>query len=546
MSAITLTNICKSFGETKALSNASLDASLGEVHAIVGENGSGKSTIAKVISGVLLPDSGTVEILGLHPTNPVQAKKAGISTIYQEMMLAEDLTIYENVFAGADGLFRKKISIREKRDKTVEILKRLALVDLNPDATVSNLPLATKQWLVIARSLLQKPKVLVFDESSAALDLDSTNRLHREMLSLKEEGSCVVIVTHRIAELVKVADSATILRDGETVGTLKRDEMTEANLLRLMSSSQTTEQQESKPKRVISAAVKPVIRTEDLVLSEHADPINFKLDAGEIVGIAGLDGAGQAAFVRTLAGIDQAREGSVVVNDTAIKQHSINSITEAEAYGITYVSGDRKRVGIFPNLSIQENFGMSLLNRTKNRVFLDKQKTQSLFAQETERFKIKFGRQHDRITTLSGGNQQKVLISRAFAADPRVIILNDPTRGVDIGTKQELYRQLRKFADNGGSIVYLSSEIEEFFGFADRADVFFNNTIYASMSGKEINEANLLAGMFGQTSNATAAGEKIHKEKYFTKQEHISNFDSDDCDALQKDKPNSQAATGGC
>ncbi len=496
MSSITLRNIHKSFGETHALVGASLETSLGEIHAIVGENGSGKSTLAKIISGVIAPDSGEVNILGGSPKNPIEAIRSGIATIYQEMMLADDLSVYENVYSGVDGLLKNRVSTSDKRRGTKSILERLTLTKIDPDQAVGSLPLAIKQWVVIARALIQKPKILIFDESSAALDLEATNRLHVEMNRLKEGGTCVVLVTHRIAELVKIADSATVLRDGATVGRLSKNKITEANLLELMSAS-TTAINSVAERRVLTTAQIPVLAAKQVQIHENTDPVDFRLDAGEIVGIAGLDGAGHADFARILAGIQNPNAGEVSVGNNAKTRKIIKSLSDAEANGITYVSGDRKRVGIFPNLSIDENFGMALMDKSPSKVMVDRFSLHRLFDLEIDRLKIKFGKRADKITTLSGGNQQKVLIARAFAKNPKVIILNDPARGVDIGTKQELYRQLRKLASNGVSIVYLSSEIEEFYGFVDRADVFFGSRLFGTFSGADINEDKILSAMFG-------------------------------------------------
>ncbi|MEM6462653.1 MAG: sugar ABC transporter ATP-binding protein [Pseudomonadota bacterium] len=498
MPAISLENIKKAFGETHALAGASLHAEMGEIHAIVGENGSGKSTLAKVISGVVLPDSGSIDIMGHCPTEPAEAIAAGISTIYQEIMVAEDLSVWENVFAGSDSFWRRSMTTAEKKSLARETLKRLALTDIEPDTPVAALPLNIKQWIVIARAILQKPRLLIFDESSAALDLDATNRLHKEMLSLKEAGSCVMLVTHRIAELVKITDSATVLRDGETVGRLEKADITEENLLRLMSADSRHLATAKREKNVISIEQKPALEACGVRLSDHSDPIDFKLYPGEIVGVAGLDGAGHDRFVSILAGIRRPKEGSVQVWQGSTDSHTIDSLAAADGAGITYVSGDRKKEGIFPNLSIIENFAIALYGRYSRRGWIDRKGLNELFRSEEERLSIKYASKSDRITTLSGGNQQKVLIARAFAASPKVIILNDPARGVDIGTKQDLYAHLRRFASNGGAVIYLSSEIEEFFNFADRAEVFFEGGLFASLEQSEISEENLLSAMFGK------------------------------------------------
>lgn len=498
MSAITLTNIHKSFGETRALAGASLETRLGEIHAIVGENGSGKSTLAKVMSGVTLPDDGDIDILGGHPQTPADAIELGISTIYQEIMVAEALSVWENVYAGHDGFWKRKLSTAEKKARSSEILARLANAKVDPDAAVADLPLNIKQWIVIARAILQKPKVLVFDESSAALDLEATNRLHAEMLALKAEGSCIILVTHRIAELVKITDTATVLSDGKTVGRLNEGDVTEANLLRLMSADERHTALGPRTRNVISTEQKPALEAKDLSIG--GAPIEFKVHPGEIVGLAGLDGAGQSEFIQTLAGIYAPNAGQVQVWDGSTEAHVIASLDEAEAARITYVSGDRKKEGIFPNLSILENFGLALHGHHSGRAgVIAASKVEDQFVTEKDRLGIKFGSRQDRITTLSGGNQQKVLIARAFALNPRVILLNDPARGVDIGTKQDLYSHLREFASNGGAVVYLTTEIEELFDFADRADVFFERDHFASFDQAEITEDNLLAAMFGKS-----------------------------------------------
>lgn len=488
--AVKITNVHKAFGETRALRGVSLVARAGEIHAIVGENGSGKSTLAKIASGVILPDRGKVDTLGVTPQTPRDAIQAGVATIYQEMMLAEDLSIWENLFAGSDPTWRRVRSNHEKRRETREIMKRLSGLDLDPNRKVADLPLAFKQWVVIARAIVQKPKVLIFDESSAALDLEATERLHAEMRTLRDAGIAILIVTHRIAELVKIADVATVLRDGETVGTLEKSDITEENILRLMSAAHGHAAGTPRKRR----AAGPSVLSADLKLCPEGANIRFNIGAGEVVGLAGLDGAGQAAFIAMLAGILRPPAGQV-----ATPAGEVTSPRSAAVAGIAYVSGDRKREGIFPNLSILENFGMALSGTAKGFVgWLDHAATRQAFATEVDRLSIKFQAETDRITTLSGGNQQKVLIGRAFAQHPKVILLNDPARGVDIGTKQVLWQQLRTFADAGGAVVYLSTEIEEFFDFADRVCVFFNDRIHTELPTEMIDEQNLLAAMFGK------------------------------------------------
>jgi ribose transport system ATP-binding protein len=487
---VRVSGLSKRFGETRALVDASLSAAPGEIHAIVGENGSGKSTLAKVLSGIIVPDSGEISIFGSRPSTPAKAIAAGVATIFQEILVAEELTVLENLFAGTDGLWKRRVSETDKRRRGAEIMSRLVGSPVDLDQRVRPLPLAVKQWIVIARALLSKPRLLIFDESSAALDLDATQRLHEEMRRLKAEGCTILLVTHRIAELIRIADGATILRDGVTVGRLGKSRITEERILALMSADGERAASGASAARETGDVA---LHAREIALRPDAEMFDFEVRAGEIVGLAGLDGAGQAEFAQALAGIAPPARGTVLANGAPIVSQK-----GATDRGLAYVSGDRKREGIFPRLSILENFGMALMRNQAKRGTIDVGARAKAFAAGAAQLSVKMGRPTDRITTLSGGNQQKVLIARAFAGAPKVIVLNDPARGVDIGTKQDLWQHLRDFAARGGAVVYLSSEIEEFPGFADRVDVFVGATLASRLSGADVNEARILAAMFGR------------------------------------------------
>jgi len=504
--AIVVERVSKAFGETRALSDCSFLARGGEIHAIVGENGSGKSTLAKILSGVILPDNGDVRIFGKWLRSPVEARKSGVATIFQEILVADEASVLDNLYVGSDGYgfsFRGKTA---RRQAAKQLLERLTLVDLDLDGRVGELPLNLKQWIVIARALLTNPRVLILDESSAALDLDATNRLHDEMRRLRDAGASVIIVTHRIAELVKITDRATILRDGHVVGELAKGEINEHNLLTLMTPparmQRLTARTEAEPTRRSLGEV--VLSGRGLRAQVDAAPFDFELRKGEIVGVAGLDGQGQDNFVRRAAGLGVALAGEIEAA-TPLGQRKVRSLPEAESAAICYVSGDRKREGIFPNLSIFENFAMALYRGYSGPLlgWLNKSATRQAYLAEVNRFSIKTGSSANRITSLSGGNQQKVLIARAFARSPAVIVLNDPARGVDLGTKVELYEGLRRYAAGGGAVLYLSSEIEEFLGFADRVAVFHKGAVFRVLGGEDVTEDKMLAAMFGQTGPVT-------------------------------------------
>ena len=501
MSDVQVVDVHKAFGETKALDGCTLHAYPGEIHAIIGENGSGKSTLAKVLSGIHTIDSGTVSIDGQRPTSPQEARRLGVATIFQEILVADETSITDNLFVGVDGLWLRKVPEDRKHSITAEMMHRFTGEHIDPSTPVGELPLSVKQWIVIGRALIGDPKVLIFDESSAALDLDGTARLHDEMRKLRDKGACVIIVTHRIAELVRITDRATVLRDGRTVGELSKSDITEANLLALMTGQAKSAGSTASPaqaRAAIQTKREPVLRADHMSFGGKRS-FDLSLLEGEVMGITGLDGAGQDDFVRALAGICPNDVGNVKMKVGSIWSE-LHDPLDAENAGMAFVSGDRKREGIFPNLSIFENLSIGLYKQTSNKAgFIARSKLEQIFAHEVRRFSIKIGNQHNRITTLSGGNQQKVLISRALAAQPRVIVLNDPARGVDIGTKKDLYRELKNFVAAGGAVVYLSSELEEFFDFADRVAVFHDQSIFHVLEGSDICEEKILPAMFGHT-----------------------------------------------
>jgi Raf kinase inhibitor-like YbhB/YbcL family protein len=494
VATVEITSIRKTFGPTVALNGASLRAYDGEVHAIIGGNGSGKSTLAKVISGVLIPDSGQVSIFGKSASSPVEAKALGIANVYQEVLVTDECSVLDNLYIGADNLFSANIGPEEKVAKASALMGELLGFDLDLGTPVGDLPLSIKQWITIARALLTDPKVLILDESSAALDFDSTERLFQKMRELKERGASILMVSHRIAELVRIADRATVLRDGVDVGSLQKEEITEAGIFELIAG----------PER----GQTPVLRVARGRVWHDAGQIEFALYPGEIVGIIGLDGQGQADFVRCLAGVQSLVSGRVSVIDGK-SSDEVNDLHSAHRKAVTYVSGDRKKEGIFSNLSIFENLLLSVYQDYRLGGWLnlvDRRKLQPVFEWESGRLAVRMGNQDDLITSLSGGNQQKVLIARAFAEKPNVLVLNDPARGIDVGAKLDLYRNLRDFAAKGKAVVFLSSEIEEFLNLCTRVLVFRNGAI-SSAFAPPFDGHVILNAMFGRRPSAALPGE---------------------------------------
>lgn len=497
-------SVKKYFGPTRALDGASFSARAGEIHAIVGGNGCGKSTLAKVISGILPVDTGSVSILGEAPSTPAESRALGISTVYQEVLVADESSVADNIFMGADRLFTKTLSGERRVARAAALMTELAGEPVDPHALVGTLPLGLKQWITIARALVAEPKILILDESSAALDYDSTERLFTKMRALRDGGTTVLVVTHRIAELIRISDRATVLRDGRDVGVLEKADINERNLLALMTGEDRGQGHGT------LAAPQPrgtdrAMKARGLVFWPGATPFDFDLRRGEIVGVAGLDGQGQDAFVRVLAGVAPAERGMVQVADRDGTWSFVRTLREAVRGRIAYVSGDRKREGIFASLSIFENMVMPLYREKKRAgilAIIDTPTLGATFKREAENLMIKFGVKEDRITSLSGGNQQKVLIGRGFAMRPDVIVLNDPARGIDVGAKTELYKQLRSFAEEGRSVVYMSSELEEFIDFASRVVVFRDGRPFDAFDGRGLRPKQVLDAMFGQTDGS--------------------------------------------
>ncbi len=503
----------KSFGVTKALNGVNFKANFGEIHAIVGGNGCGKSTLAKVISGVLPLDKGKVSIMGQSPNSPIEAQRVGIATVFQEVMIAEEATVYENLFIGYDSFFGKKLAHRDRVEKAASIMLELSGEFVDPYTIASQLSLGMKAWITIGRAFLRNPKVLILDESSAALDFDSTERLFAKMRTLRDQGAAIFIVTHRIAELVRISDRATVMRDGVDVGVLAGDEITEKNLLGLMTGDKkfsTASEIKATPPDSISDEI--VLSAKDLKVWDNGDVINFDLPKGEILGVTGLDGQGQDNFVKALAGIDQPLSGEVIVKQSDEERErtkkdytTVNSLLDAKKSGVGYVSGDRKKEGIFPNMSIYENMVIPLYKGKQSKTsggfigFIKWMELNGIFDWEVERLSIKTGPKNNLITSLSGGNQQKVMIARAFTTTPKILILNDPARGIDVGAKRDLYKHLRIFVNDGGTAIFLSSELEEFIGLCHRVLVFRDGSIFETFEKDNINPNTILEGMFGHT-----------------------------------------------
>ncbi len=496
-------DLARSFGETRALRHCSVELRAGEVHAIVGENGSGKSTFVKILAGVLSPDSGVLRLGGRELrriASPRQARRLGIATVFQEVLVVEALSVLDNIWLGADGPFRHVVPAVQKRAGARQALELLSDRSIDLDTPLERLELSDRQIVVIARALVQEPRVLILDESTSALDVSTRDRLFETVRRRCDEGTAVVFISHRMDEIEQIADRVTVLRSGESVGTLERAEASPERLLQLMSSRRLTDASE---RRARSGSPRVVLRLAQVVLERGHEPIDTDVRAGEIVGVAGLEGHGQERFLRILAGVDVPIGGEVVRYDNG-EPHRVRSHADAARRGIAYVPRDRKTEGTFEPLSILDNFSLPTLARDARGGFvLDRSRLRRLH-EYVDALRITYGSPRHRITTLSGGNQQKVIIARWLATKPAVMVLNDPTRGVDLGTKQDIYRLLDELARSGVAVVMLSTEIEEHLALMDRILVFREGRVFTELDAETLTREGLVGAFFGRRAAATA------------------------------------------
>ncbi|MFC1401014.1 MULTISPECIES: sugar ABC transporter ATP-binding protein [Streptacidiphilus] len=493
--------LAKAFGATRALRSCSLRMPAGEVHALMGENGSGKSTLVKILTGVHAPDSGTLTVDGrpVRFGGPAAAIRAGVMAVYQEVLVVGPRSVLENVWLGADGVFRRRVAEADKRSRAAAVLAELLEQVPDLDTPVEQLSLSDRQACGIARALVRGPKVLILDEATSALDVATRDRLFRAVARRKAEGMSVLFVSHRMDEVDAIADRVSVLRSGESVVTLDAAEATTAELVRLMTGSEHLAGASAADVagRAPDPAAPVLLRAAGVRLHPGAEPVDFELRAGEVVGLAGLEGHGQDAFIKALWE-GPPGEGSVLrtVDGTGAP---IRSEQQAAAAGIGYVPRDRRAEALFGTMSIRENFSAATLRQDRRSGLLSRRAAQERFAPYRSALKIRMGRGSDPVSTLSGGNQQKVVIARWLARDPQVLLLNDPTRGVDIGAKRDIYALLAELTARGVAVVMLSTEVDEHIELMDRVLVFREGALSATLTRAELTRQSLVAAFFGRT-----------------------------------------------
>ncbi|HXE16055.1 MAG TPA: sugar ABC transporter ATP-binding protein [Stellaceae bacterium] len=487
----------RNFGETIALADCSFEIQPGEIHALVGENGSGKSTLIKILSGIL-PESGGELLWDGKVTriaDPRTAQQHGIATVFQETLVLDQLSVRDNVVLGLDRLFRRVHSVADETKLVREALDTIGMNALDPAMPVAALSLAQRQGVTIARALLRPWRLLVLDESTSALDVDARDRLFEALRGFRAAGRSILFVSHRMDEILDVADRSTVLRSGRSVATLTRAETTTDGLLELMSTHEEAQAAEGAARAVPNRALgAPVIAAKGVALLPETAPFDLTVRAGEIVGIAGLEGHGQVAFVEAVAGLRRPAHGAVETD-----QGAITSFSNAARAGIAYLPRERKTQGIFAPLSVLDNLTISALKRFAHFGILAESRRRAEGRRLIAQSHVATAGLGAPISALSGGNQQKVFLGRLLALNPRALVLNDPMRGVDLGAKQDIYKILEQFASDGGAVMLLSTELAELCLLCDRVAVFHNRALFAVIERKSLDVQALIAAMFGQS-----------------------------------------------
>ncbi|NJP09677.1 MAG: sugar ABC transporter ATP-binding protein [Leptolyngbyaceae cyanobacterium RU_5_1] len=492
--------ITKRFHGVSALQNVNLTVYPGEVHALMGENGAGKSTLMKILAGAYIADDGEIYINGhlLKITDPGTARQAGINLIYQELNVAPNLTVVENMFMGSE-LRRGQLLDRDGMErKAQQVLDDLG-ASFAPRDLVSTLSIAEQQVVEIARALKDNSRILVMDEPTAALSDRETERLFEVIHKLRNDGIAIIYISHRMEEVYALANRVSVLRDGQYIGSLNRDEISAERLVQMMVGRPMQDFYEHQRQTNPGAVVLEVSNISD---GRKVQPTNLTLHAGEIVGLAGLVGAGRTELSRLIFGADPKVSGEVVLNGKTLEIHSPG---DAIAAGIGYVPEDRKDQGLFLEMTSGKNIILNMLKQDSRAGVINWSSVSKIARDAVEDFSIRLANLEIRAMDLSGGNQQKLLLARWLAIKPRVLLLDEPTRGVDIGAKSEIYRIVSDLAQQGVAILMVSSELPEVVGLSDRVLVMREGQLVGELGGStgtDITQENIMAYATGASEVA--------------------------------------------
>ncbi|HAH2693387.1 D-xylose ABC transporter ATP-binding protein [Escherichia coli] len=483
-------HITKRFPGVLALNDVQFTLRRGEVHALLGENGAGKSTLMKILSGVYQPDEGEIifEDKPVSFSDPLSAQNVGITIIHQEFNLFPELTVEENIFIGREFCKKNRWRLDEKqqRQATIEILQKLNLA-IKPDTLVADLTVAQQQMVEIAKAISVNARILIMDEPTAALTETEIESLFRVTRLLKEQGTGIVYISHRLEELALIADRATVMRDGQYISTVDYECVKISDLIAMMVGRDLGN---IYPRREALQQRIPVLKVNGLTRKGVLNDINFTLYRGEILGFAGLMGAGRTELARAIFGADSIDNGTLKLNG---KETVIKDISDAIQQGISYLTEDRKKEGLALNLSVERNIMLGNYPEYSDRFGnVDSRRCQQTSEEQVKALRIKTPNLEQAALNLSGGNQQKIIIARWVCKDTDILIFDEPTRGIDVGAKLEIYELMNRLVAKGKSIIMISSELPEVLGMCDRILVMRSGRITGELSAKEATQEKIM------------------------------------------------------
>ena len=491
---IEMRGIDKSFGSNQVLKQAGFTLESGEVHALMGENGAGKSTLMKILTGVYTKDAGTVLVDGkeVNYKNPQEAEKAGIVFIYQELNVMFDLTVEENLFMGKEihgkfGICDKKVM----QKKAQEALNTLG-VNISPKTVMSELSVGQQQMVEICKALMADAKVIIMDEPTAALTQSETVALFKVIESLRKKGVSMVYISHRMEEIFELCDRITVLRDGSYIGVKNIPETNMNEIVKMMIGREIGERY---PSRVVKIG-KEVLKVKGLIRKGTFHDVSFSVRAGEVLGVSGLMGAGRTEIMQAIFGNLSYESGTIEIDGKEVK---ISNPRQAMEHGIGFITEDRKTEGLMLDKSIRENISLCNLGRISKSFVVSKEAEKDMVEEAIKELHIKcFGPFHE-CNNLSGGNQQKVVLAKWILTNPKILILDEPTRGVDIGAKKEIYSIINKLAAQGVAIIMVSSELPEVLGMSDNIMVVREGEVRGIISYEEANQERVMTLATGGT-----------------------------------------------
>jgi len=485
---LVMRGISKAFAGVPALTDVGFDLRPGEVHALMGENGAGKSTLMKILTGIYTRDAGEILLYDNPVTfaNPREAQEAGIVIVHQELNMMPHLTVAQNIFIGREKMKRRLIDDQQMIEDAKGLFKLLN-IDINPGEVMGNLTVGRQQMCEIAKAISTDARIIVFDEPTAALTETEVNELFKIIDDLRNKGIGIIYISHRMDEIKRITDRVTVMRDGEYVGTLITADSTKDDIIKMMVGRVVFET--PKTHSAVPADAPVVLKVAGLRSGRMVKDVSFELRRGEILGVAGLMGAGRTEMARALFGADKKDAGEIFING---EKTNIKTPEDAVLAGISYLSEDRKRFGVMVEMDVTENTTLATLHDYLSGVFINKNKERETVRTYISQLRIKTPSERQQVRKLSGGNQQKIVIAKWLARNCQIFIFDEPTRGIDVGAKAEIYELMNRLAHQGKSVIMISSELTEILRMSDRVMVMCEGRKTAELSIEEANQENIM------------------------------------------------------